>query len=289
MPRVALATCRELPDGDEDAGVLVAALERAGMNARWRSWDDGGPWDEDLVVVRSTWDYTLRPAEFLTWARSVPRLANPAAVLAWNSDKRYLRDVAGAGIPVIPTEWAAPGEEFVAPPGVAEFVVKPSVGAGSRGAGRFTSDATAAAIEHARHLHDAGRTVLVQPYLTQVDALGERALVYLDGAFSHAVSKSAMLPAGVAFRVEDRAADSLFVEERITPAEAGPQDLDVADAVVEFLRARFGAELLYARVDLLPGPDGPVVLEVEVTEPSLFLGHSATAADRFAAAIARRA
>ena len=291
MPDVLLATCAHLPQGDEDADLLTSALADSGVAARWAVWDAPGDWSGAPVVIRSTWDYTFRRDEYLSWARSVQQLHNPFEVVAWNSDKTYLRDLSAAGVRIVPTVWAAPGE-VVALPETGEYVVKPSVGAGSRGAGRFTAGSTAgsaggsaAAAAHVADLHDAGRVVLVQPYLGGVDTHGETALIYLDGEFSHAVRKGAMLPAGVVHPVNGY---ELFVEERITPHVADAAELCAGEVAMRAVRERFGTDLLYARVDLLPSPDGPALVELELTEPSLFLGHDPKAASRFAAAIARR-
>ena len=285
--RVLLATCADLPAGDEDGEALVTSLRAHGVDAQWRVWSAARDWDADLVVIRSTWDYTLDRDAFLGWAGSVPRLRNPADVVAWNSDKVYLRELAAAGIPIVPTAFAAPGERisFGDHP---EFVVKPSVGAGSKGAGRFAEAAHEDAQRHAAALHEAGRTVLVQPYLRGVDASGETALIYIDGEFSHAVTKGAMLPAGTVNALDPGFSHSLYVEERITAATAGAAELAVGAQVLDWVRQRFGAQL-YTRVDLLPGPDGPVVVELELAEPSLFLLYAPGAVDHFAAAIARHA
>lgn len=289
MPSVILATCADLPAGDEDGAELVAALAERGVAARWGVWNDPAEdFSGALTVVRSTWDYTADRDAFVAWARCVPRLANPAAVIAWNSDKTYLRELAAAGVPVVPTTWASPGEA-VALPTVGEFVIKPSVGAGSKGAGRFSADASGAALAHASRLHDAGRVVLVQPYLAEVDTAGEAALVYLDGVFSHAVTKAAMLPEAAVNSLDPGFSASLYVEERIAPRRPSDAELAAGDAVIAALRERLGADLLYARVDLLPTADGPRLLELELAEPSLFLGYAPGAAARFAAAIAARA
>jgi glutathione synthase/RimK-type ligase-like ATP-grasp enzyme len=285
MASVVLATCAALPDGDEDGATLLAALTAAGVDARWQAWtDDRADWSADLCVIRSTWDYTLDREAYLRWVAAVPRLVNPARVVGWNSDKIYLRDLAAVGVPVVPTSWAAPGEVADLPSG-SEFVVKPSVGAGSRGAGRFAAAEVEAALLHVTALHEAGRTVLVQPYLSGVDTAGETALVYFDGVFSHAIGKGAMLPEG---SVHAHDARVLYVEERISARTPTAQELAVGSLVMNLLRDRFGGDLLYARVDLLPGADGPVLVELELTEPSLFLGYADGAADRFATAIARR-
>lgn len=284
MTDVLIATCADLPKGDDDRDVLHAALAARGVDAQWAVWDDASvDFSRQPVVIRSTWDYTHRREQFLAWAAKVGTLYNPLPVIEWNSDKTYLRDLAAAGVPTVPTNWAAPGEAITLPT-TAEFIVKPSVGAGSRGVGRFRAGQEPQAQEHAGALHDAGRTVLAQPYLDAVDEVGETALIYLDGVFSHAVRKGAMLPAGT---VHGLHAYALHVEENITARQATPAEQAVGAAAVALLRERFG-DLLYARVDLLPGPDGPTVVELEITEPSLFLTYGTGAADRLATAIAGR-
>lgn len=281
MPPVLIATCADLPDGDEDAPALTAALAAHGVEARFAVWSDPSvDWTSAPVILRNTWDYHAALADFLAWTRSVPRLFNDADVIAWNTDKLYLRDLADAGVPTVPTVFAAPGEPVELPEG--EFVVKPSVGAGSRGAGRFGAGTRDAAREHAAGLHAHGRTVLVQPFLAGVDTAGETALLYAAGEFSHAIRKGAMLTADSAHAVDG---GSLFVPENITARDPDAAELAVGEQALAAVRERFGTPL-YARVDLLPSAQGPVVTELELAEPSLFLGHADGAADRFAAAFA---
>jgi glutathione synthase/RimK-type ligase-like ATP-grasp enzyme len=270
--KVALATCAEVPEGDEDAAPLIAALASRGVEAVPAIWDDPGvDWGAfDLVVVRSTWDYPDRREQFLAWAESLPRVLNAPEVLRWNTDKRYL---ATLGEDAVPSDFVEPGQPFTPPSH--PFVVKPSVGAGSIGAARY-GPGDGAASEHVDELHAAGKTVLVQPYLEAVDRDGETSLLYAGGRFSHAVRKAPILTHG------GGPASGLYVEEQMSAAEPTPVELDLGERVLDavpFARE----ELLYARVDLLPGP---VVLEVELTEPSLFLGYADGAVDRFADAIA---
>lgn len=287
--RVAFITCARLPDLDPDDRLAVAALRQLGVAVTPAVWDDPAvDWAGfDLAVLRSTWDYPPRRDEFLAWARAVPHLVNPAPVVAWNTDKRYLDRLAGAGVPVVPTTWVAPGARWDLP-GAGEWVIKPAVGAGSKDAGRYRLDDPEhrrLAAEHLDRLRSQRRTIMVQPYQWEVERAGETALVFLSGpdglAYSHAVRKGPML-AG-----PDPRSEALFVAERITACTAGPAQLAVARRALAAVPG--GADrLLYARVDLLPGPDGaPLLAELELTEPSLFLGFRAGAPEAFAATIAK--
>lgn len=278
-PDVLLATCAEFPDGDVDDALLRAALADRGIDARWAVWDDPDVrWEEaGLVLLRSTWDYSRRYDAFVAWADRIPRLRNPASVVRWNTDKRYLADLDAAGVPTVPTRFLAPGEGGDVPAG--EIVVKPVVSAGSRDTARHPAGAAAAARDHVERLHAAGRTAMVQPYVDRTDDLGETALVFLGGEFSHAIRKGPLLRPGEA------PVRALFAPEEITPRASSLAERDVAAAALAAVPGD-PADLFYARVDLLAGDDGPCVLEVELTEPSLFFGHAPGAAARLADLVA---
>ena len=286
---IALATCAALPELDPDEQLVVAPLEERGVRVSARVWDDPSvDWAAfDLVVIRSTWDYTARRDQFVTWARSVERvarLANPADVAAWNTDKRYLNDLAGSGLPIVPTQWLAPGRRPELPP-AGRVVLKPSVGAGSFDAGTFVLDEpaqSAAARAHAERLLSAGVSVMVQPYLAAIDKEGEAGLIYVGGRFSHAVTKGAMLSGQQREQVA-----GLYKAETITPRQPSGDELRLAERVLAAVPG--GPErLTYARVDLVPGDDGrPLLIELELTEPSLFMATAPGSEDRFADAIVR--
>lgn len=282
--RVALVTCAELPDLDADDQSLIPALAATGVTAVPAVWDDPAvDWSAfDLAVVRNTWDYPKRRAEFTAWATSVPHLANPPAVIAWNTDKRYLRELADAGIPIVPTTWIDPADGIPDQlgAGAAEIVVKPAVSVGSVDTGRYLLPAQAdLAAAHIARLQAAGRTVMVQPYLADVDTAGETALLFIGGVFSHAIRKGPILTG------PDEGVTTLYQEESITPRTPSPAEHALAARVLAALPFD-PASLLYARIDLLPAPSGdPVVIEVELTEPSLFLTTADGAADRLAAAV----
>jgi hypothetical protein len=270
MSRVALATCSELPELDDDERRVIAPLAELGVEAVPAVWDDPAvDWEAfELTVVRSTWDYVGRREQFLGWAASVPRLQNPEPVLRWNTDKRYLAELTEAGLPVVPT-WF---DEVPALEG--EVVVKPTESAGARDTGRFSSAAEAAQL--AESIRASGRTAMAQPYLEEIDEHGETGLVFVGGSFSHAFRKGPLLPRDAA------PVEGLFALEHITPREPSQSELELGEAVHAWVRERFG-RLLYARVDVVPPG---LVLELEVTEPSLFLGEEPAAPRRFAQAIA---
>jgi hypothetical protein len=279
--RVALVTCAALPDLDPDDRLLAAELAVAGLAVEPAVWDDPGvDWAAyDLAVLRSTWDYATRRDEFVAWAAEVPRLANPAEVVAWNTDKRYLDQLAGAGVPTVPTRWLQPGDGVHLPTD-GTWVVKPAVGAGSLDAGRYDlvdAGQRRQAQDHIARLQASARLVMLQPYLSAVDTHGETSLLFLGGRYSHAIRKGPMLTG------PDAGAEGLFRAEEISVREP-----DAAESALgsQVLAALPFAALLYARVDLLPGPDGvPVLVEIELTEPSLYLGTAPGAAKRLADAV----
>ncbi len=286
-PRLALVTCATLPGLDPDDQLLVEPLHAQGVEAVPAVWDDASvDWTSfDLVVIRSTWDYPARRPEFVEWARRVPNLRNPADVIAWNTDKRYLAELAAAGVPIVPTTWLDPNDAVVLPP-KGRHVLKPSVGAGSLGAAAFSlHDVHEARLarEHALRLLAAGQTVMVQPYVAQIEQLGETALIFIGGEFSHAISKSAML-------VGDREAleGGLYLEESITRRDPTQAELEVAHRALGAIPG--GSDrLAYARVDLVPdSTNKPILMELELTEPSLYLRHADGAAERFARVLAER-
>ena len=267
-PRIVLAGCPKLVTGDGDDDGLVAALANRGLPARWLAWDDPETLRADLVILRATWDYVARLDDFLTWTRAVPNLLNAPDVVAWNTDKRYLHDLAVAGVPVPESLFFEPGQTVHLPAG--EVVVKPAVGAGSIGAQRFTDHCRAR--DHAADLQDGGSTVLVQPYDARV-VHGETALVFLGGQQSHAFTKGPMLPAPGGEQVFDPSGS--YAAEQLAPADPDFELWDVGHAAIAAAAEHLGigpAELLYARVDIIGGRRDPQVLELELVEPGLGWG-----------------
>jgi hypothetical protein len=287
-PSVALAICAEHPV-DAEGHLLLAALRGLGVGAQPAIWTEepNGGWDSfDLVVVRATWDYTHVLPQFLAWTRAVgdDRLLNPPDVIAWNADKRYLADLADAGIRTIATQHLPPGAAFAPPPG--RFVVKPAVAGGARGAQVFDEQRHADAHAHVARLHAAGHDLLVQPYLDAVDGdEGEIALVFIDGELSHAMRKGPLLALDVP------AVERGFRAEQMSVVAAPAADVvALGRRTLASVHERFdGGPLLYARVDVLRDAAGePSVLELELIEPSLFLDFVPGTAEALARAIVVR-
>ena len=266
-PLIAIVTCDAFKDLDPDDQLLLPALWAHGLSPRIVVWDDPAvQWDLfDLVLIRSTWDYSPQREAFLEWAQAVStktRLLNPTNVVQWSSDKHYLLELAAAGVPIVPTEFIEVGQAFELPHH--QFVVKPAISAGSRDTYRLSANKTDEARTAIHKIHASGRSVMIQPYLTSVDSEAETALIFIAGAFSHAIRKGPLLEL-------DNAAQEfhggLFLKEAITPRVATQRQREVAQHALSLAPS----DWLYARVDLINDNDGhPVVLELEMVEPSLF-------------------
>ncbi len=277
-PRVAIATCAELPELADDEPMLLDALRELGVDAVPAVWDDDSvDWGAyELVVIRSTWDYAARRGEFVAWAERVPRLLNPAEVIRWNTDKCYLAELPSS----VRTELVAPGDRWEPPGG--EYVIKPTISAGSRDTARYRPGEEDRARAHLDGLLADGRIAMVQPYLDAVDDHGETGLLFFGGDYSHAIRKGQMLQPG------QPPSDGLYVQEEIRAREPDRFERAVAEEVLDSLSWP-RRELLYARVDLIRGPDGdPQLIELELTEPSLFFSYADGAAERLAGQVLQR-
>lgn len=275
VPRIALVTARVLAEPDPDMAPLARALEALGARATAVAWDDAGTdWGAfDAIVVRSAWDYVPRRDAFCAWAdraASRARLFNPPDVVRWNTDKRYLADLEARGVPVVPTLWAGGADLSRVP--WDDVVLKPRVSAASFGTRRFSLGRERREAEAFLEASLRERAMMVQPYLASVEREGERALVWIDGALTHSVTKSPRFSGDA-----ERTSAALPVDDE---ARA------LALAALEPLAAR----LLYARVDVARDGAGVLrVMELELVEPSLFLSEHPPALERFARAIAARA
>lgn len=259
-------------DVKHELAQVMPALERRGLRVRTGGWDDPKfDWSSvELAVLRTPWNYHRHLSDFLAWTKRVPRLLNPPDVVAWNAVKTYLRDLSARGIPMVPTEWLereVPLDEVLARRGWSEAVLKPAVSAGSFRTRRFArGDAPQALL---REILSEG-TAMLQPYLPSVESSGERSLVFFASELSHVVKRHPPLITGLHGGIS-------------VPVE--PDELELAQRILATQPA-----LLYARVDLArDGSGAPVLMELELIEPSLFLETSPGASDRYADAVLRAA
>ena len=286
---IALVTAAVSRELDEDLPILGAALERAGTQFHFVYWHDEVDWAAySAVFLRSPWDYHLRRNEFLAWMRRVSRVTrvfNPYDVVEWNSDKRYLGDLVSAGIPVVPTRFVANADESLVRDVLDEFgndiVVKPSISAGSHDTLRYhdASLVLGDVVSHVGRIVTAGAVAMVQPYESGIDERGETGMVWLNGSLSHAFRKGAILAA------EPDMGNGLYAAEDIGSRTATDDEVAVGERIMQFLKMRFGAPPVYARVDVIPDAAGrPQLMELELVEPSFFLAYAPGADDRVASA-----
>ncbi len=280
---IAIATCKSHPGfcANDDAP-LIDAFRAHDVNAELLRWDDERTdWSAfDAVIIRTTWDYMDRLDEFLEWVDrvdSVSRLMNPPSVVRRNLDKAYLRDLENAGVPIVPTRWIEQGEsdnleQILRDTNWQELIIKPTVGAGASGLGRFTIDRLDNAIAHTKQQLTRGVT-MAQPMLDSITTTGELSIVLLNGRFAHAIRK---VPAEGDFRVQ------IEFGGNYTRVEPTAQEIDIA-VRAHNQTAGDRAPLLYSRADIVePTPGNPALIEFEAVEPELFFPIAPESAQRFA-------
>jgi glutathione synthase/RimK-type ligase-like ATP-grasp enzyme len=287
---VVLAAAPQWPDLLEEGPLILGALEAAGLEGSTAVWSDlSVDWSSfDLVVANGVWDNIHHVDAYLGWVgaleRSGVRVVNSPATLRWNLDKRYLRELERAGVPVVPTAWVEPGGPG-APDPVAlegEVVVKPTISGGGYRTARYEAHEHERALQHVAELVGSGRTAMVQPYQEAVDAEGEVGLVFLGGAYSHAIHKGPMIRRGVG------AVDSLIENQVVAPVRPSAAQLELGQLAVGAAERLVGPTT-YARVDVVPSAGGaPALLELELLDPMLFFAIHPAQARRFAEVIGAR-
>lgn len=285
MDRLALLTCTGQDDLAGEREPLLLALEAAGFATEILPWDAPDvAWDAfDAAVIRSTWDYFDRRDEFCAWAHQVEGvvpLANSAALVAWNSDKAYMADLADAGVPIVRTHFLAPDDRDL--PHWADFVVKPTISGGARLTGWYSADTRADALALVDEIHATGSTVMAQPFIPAVNDDGETDVLVFGGRISHAVDKGGVIARPGRAAPSGTARDT----EWHRPHPMDDRLVEFTHQVLDAVQAVTGEDPVYARVDSVVDNEGRrLLMEVELIEPYLFLS-SAPDADEAAAAYA---
>ena len=281
---------------DHDTPAVIHALDGQGISAVPTVWhDERIDWTAfDAVVIRSPWDYSNRSVEFEDWLQRVAmqtRVFNSPELIGWNLNKRYLDEVQSYAVPIIPTAYCRSLREVetaVESISAPWQIVKPTVSAGSRNTGLFRKG-DAALYDLAEHIIDAGKEVMLQPEIPALSAGQEKALFYFGGQFSHAVTKGALLARGGGFLGGS-------YQESPRPAVADEQEIALGNQTMAAIReissrhrwANEGANPpVYARFDVvIDEHHGPLLVEAELFEPSLYVHDNPQAARQYAKAIA---
>jgi glutathione synthase/RimK-type ligase-like ATP-grasp enzyme len=280
MKRIALATSEKFASLTEDDRLLVEPLQARDIAAQAAVWSDSSRrWaDYDAVILRSCWDYHLRVAEFLQWIAALEkdgvRLWNPPAMICWNANKTYLRDLESRGVPIVPTFWPEDHvdlREVLDAHGWEKAVVKPRVSATAHRT-RLISLNDADSVQTLLEDLLRGPGVMVQEFMNDIQTSGEWSLIFFSGEFNHAVIKT---PKAGDFRVQHDFGGA----ER--SARAPSAMIDAASRIL----AALDTVPLYARVDGVESNGQFLLMELELIEPALFLSRNADAPERFARAI----
>ena len=252
------------PDPDLDIPFAIKAAEQLEIDLVFANWNDKSiAWESfDAAVIRSAWDYVPVRDEFLEFAKNVEtktKLFNSYEVMKWNTNKTYLSILENKGVPIIPTKFANNLDEAL--PAIkwafeksSAVAIKPTVGAGARLAGKASTEEDA--IEYVKRILEAKRTVIIQPYISSVDDEGEKAIIVINGEISHAAKKVPALTKGG----HGDAAGQLEITTEMKDIVK-----TISSAVSEW------NDLLFARVDVVRMDEKLVLMELELTEPWLFM------------------
>lgn len=292
--RVAFATYAGAPDITADDQVLADALAGDGIEASGVPWDAPVDWTTyDAVLLRSTWDFHLRLPAFMEWLQRLDadcvQVVNAGRLVRWNVTKRYLEELMAEGVAIVPTRWVASSHqsEVTSLASVAAksgwnsgIVVKPVVSASAhdtwvaRGLGAEAED------ERFRlSLSQSSHGLMLQPFIPEIRTQGEWSLVFIAGAYSHAVLKT---PAAGDFRVQrDYGGSAEAAEPPAALIEDASQVVRAAARVTDQLPR----DILYARVDGVERAGRLLLMEFEAVEPVLFLRAAPAAGARMAAAL----
>lgn len=275
MPKIAVATYDKLPDLTFNDQLLIPIFRENGYTVSPEIWDNSEvDWSSfDIVLIRSTWDYYLKPVKFKNWIsqfiNSKTRLINSAEMVLKNSHKFYLKELAEKGVNIIPTVFSSEKIELEKLKMWEKIVIKPAVSAGSHETEIFEVNMLTQEV-----LDNKTRTGdwLFQPFLEEIKDAGEISMLFFGGNFSHAIQK---VPKSGDFRVQKQFGAQYLKFEPSTTL------LSIAKNIVEIA----GKESVYARIDGVMTQNGFLLMEVEMIEPDLFFEHTLDGPNRFVEAV----
>ncbi|PIR23674.1 MAG: hypothetical protein COV44_01765 [Deltaproteobacteria bacterium CG11_big_fil_rev_8_21_14_0_20_45_16] len=282
---ITILTSEQFDEPHSDDIFLIRALKEEGLRVDLKPWEGLDPiaHDTGAYIFRTTWGYFTRIKEFKLFLRKLSEsrksVWNPISIVKWNLHKKYLLELRGKSLPVVPTEITSVSnhlnlhhlcEKF----GSEILVIKPCVGASGYLTFQFSNKTGFG--EHEKSFAELiGHEVLIQPFIESIGTEGEYSFIFIDGLFTHCVLKQ---PAASEFRVQaDHGGTALKVP-------APPKGLQVAQQILQTLEE----EILYARVDLVRHHSNWLLMELELIEPQLWFRYEASAATALALALSKR-
>lgn len=271
-----MVTSRKMPKADLDSDLLIDELADLGITAKIIPWDSDINWSGvSLVLLRTTWDYFYRHLEFSKWVKKVSgltKLVNPSKLVLWNMHKSYLLYLEKKGVAIVPTilitkNQARDSAVIFNSLKFTEIVIKPAISGGGVGVlmGKKSDPKLFDHLNELLKTHD----VLIQPFVSDIIGNGEVSLIYFDGEFSHAIHKKS---ADGEYRVQEEYGGSVHLYN------PDFRELKIAENIL----SKIAVLPTYARIDLVNYKNNPVLMELEIIEPELFLKNSAEGLKKFA-------
>jgi len=247
---------------------IISYLTEKGLNISKEIWNDEQvKWENyDLAILKSPWDYFDLIEDFYAWLKKIEdlniKLLNPLEIVRWNADKHYLHDIENAGLNVTPSKFITKGDEvnllqYFEDFKTDQFIVKPAVSGGSKNTFRVTA-ANVDEINEKLKILVQLEDFILQPFIKEIEEIGELSFLFFNGQFSHTLLKKA---AKGDFRVQATFGGTVL------PHQPNDELIKTAKKYVD----QFAEGCLYARVDGAMVNNEFVLMELELIEPFLFL------------------
>ncbi len=240
-------------------------------------WNDPSvKWsDYNYLIFRTVWDYFEFPQAFDAWldmleSRNIKTL-NPLSIIKRNQHKFYLRELEQQGIGIIPTVFIPKNTgldlSFLKENNWEQAVIKPAISAGSYLTTLFSQFDYEKILAEYKNIA-LENDLLVQPFMPEIQSMGEISFLFFNSQFSHAVLKK---PKQGDFRIQSQFGGKYQAYQ--------PDESVIATA--QNIIKTFGGELLYARVDGILKDGKFLLMELELIEPDLYFDYAPEGKQRF--------
>lgn len=278
--KIALLSCKNWPDVLEKERAFAEEFPKQ-FDIHVEVWNDPSVnWtDYNYLIFRTVWDYFEFPKEFETWLNDLEnqnvKTLNPLPIIKRNQHKFYLQDLERQGINIIPTVFIPKNTglslSFLKEKNWDTAVIKPAVSGGAY-LTRLFSQSEIEEIETEYTSFALENDLLVQPFMPEIQEVGELSILFFHGKYSHTILKK---PKNGDFRVQSQFGGQY---QAIEPDAA-------VLATAEHIIQTFGGDLLYARVDGILKDGKFLLMELELIEPDLYFDYHADAKQNFLSAL----